>query len=77
MDTVIPYDSLDPETLENVLNDIVSRDGTDYGDYELSTEQKRDQALRALRSRQAVLVFDTESETIQLVSTQSLSHRYD
>lgn len=77
MDTVIPFDSLDPDTLVNVLNDIVSRDGTDYGDYDLSTEQKRLQALRALQSGQAVLVFDTESETIQLVSKQSLDHRYD
>ncbi len=77
MDTVIPFDSLDPDTLVNVLNDIVSRDGTDYGDYELSTEQKREQALRALKNGEAVLVFDTESETIQLVSKQSLEHRYD
>lgn len=77
MDTIIPFDSLDPDTLVNVLNDIVSRDGTDYGDYELSTEQKREQALRALKSGEAVLVFDTESETIQLVSKQSLEHRYD
>lgn len=77
MDTVIPYDSLDPDTLENVLNDIVSRDGTDYGNYDLSVEQKREQALKALRGGRAVLVFDTESETIQLVDKQSLSHRYD
>ncbi|MFD1384217.1 YheU family protein [Rhodanobacter aciditrophus] len=77
MDTVIPFDSLDPDTLVNVLNDIVSRDGTDYGDYELSTERKREQALRALKNGEAVLVFDTESETIQLVSKQSLEHRYD
>ncbi|MBM6551286.1 YheU family protein [Marinomonas ostreistagni] len=70
MDTLIPYDALDPETLDNILNDIVSRDGTDYGDYGLSAEQKRQQALKALQSGNAVLVFDTESETIQMVDKQ-------
>lgn len=67
MDTLIPFDALEPDTLENILNDIVSRDGTDYGDYDLSAEQKRQQALKALQSGEAVLVFDTESETIQMV----------
>ncbi|MBJ7549280.1 YheU family protein [Marinomonas ostreistagni] len=76
MDTLIPFDSLDPETLANVLNDIVSRDGTDYGDYDLSSEQKREQALRALKSGEAVLLFDTESETIQLVSKSAVQNRY-
>lgn len=77
MDTLIPFESLAPETLDNVLSDIVSRDGTDYGDYDLSLDQKREQALRALRSGDAVLLFDTESETIQLVSKSALQQRYD
>ncbi|CUB03051.1 YheU family protein [Marinomonas fungiae] len=77
MDTVIPFESLERETLENVLNDIVSRDGTDYGEYDLSLEQKREQALRALKSGDAVLLFDTESETIQLVGKRALQQRYD
>ncbi|MCO4786898.1 MULTISPECIES: YheU family protein [Marinomonas] len=76
MDTLIPFDSLDSDTLNNVLNDIVSRDGTDYGEYDLSTEQKREQALRSLKSGEAVLLFDTESETIQLVSKQAVQQRY-
>ncbi|MEC8080890.1 MAG: YheU family protein [Marinomonas sp.] len=77
MDTLIPFESLAPETLDNVLSDIVSRDGTDYGDYDLSLDQKREQALRALKSGDAVLLFDTESETIQLVSKSALQQRYD
>lgn len=77
MDTLIPFESLAPETLDNVLSDIVSRDGTDYGDYDLSLDQKREQALQALKSGDAVLLFDTESETIQLVSKSALQQRYD
>lgn len=76
MDTLIPYDSLAPETLATILDDIVSRDGTDYGDYELSSAQKREQALNVLRKGEAVLLFDTESETIKMVPKDALSH-YD
>lgn len=76
MDTLIPYDSLESSTLETILNDIVSRDGTDYGEYDLSLEQKRSQALNALSSGQAVLLFDTESETIKMVPKDALAN-YD
>lgn len=76
MDTLIPYDSLAPDTLETILDDIVSRDGTDYGDYELSVAQKRQQALQSLKKGEAVLLFDTESETIKMVRKEDMTH-YD
>ncbi|MBR7888655.1 YheU family protein [Marinomonas sp. A79] len=76
MDTLIPYDSLAADTLNAILDDIVSRDGTDYGDYDLSMVQKREQALRYLKTGDAVLLFDTESETIKMVLKEALTH-YD
>lgn len=76
MDTLIPYDSLASDTLETILDDIVSRDGTDYGDYELSVAQKRQQALQSLKKGEAVLLFDTESETIKMVRKEDMTH-YD
>ena len=76
MDTLIPYDSLAPDTLETILDDIVSRDGTDYGDYDLSVAQKRQQALQSLKKGEAVLLFDTESETIKMVRKEDMTH-YD
>jgi uncharacterized protein YheU (UPF0270 family) len=76
LDTLIPYDSLSPETLETILDDIVSRDGTDYGEYDLSVAQKRQQALKALVKGEAVLLFDTESETIKMIPKDTLSN-YD
>ncbi|MBJ7536763.1 YheU family protein [Marinomonas transparens] len=76
MDTLIPYESLAPETLASILDDIVSRDGTDYGEYDLSAQQKRDQALEALKRQEAVLLFDTESETVKMVPKETLQN-YD
>jgi len=76
LDTLIPYESLAVETLMTILDDIVSREGTDYGDYDLSAEQKRQQAVAVLKSGEAVLLFDTESETIKMVPKDTLGH-YD
>ncbi|ADZ92411.1 YheU family protein [Marinomonas mediterranea] len=74
MDTIVPWESLEVDTLNNVLKDIVTRDGTDYGDYELSAEQKIAQAKHSLQSGEAVLLFDTESETIKMVLKDQLSY---
>ncbi|MCV2401354.1 YheU family protein [Marinomonas sp. C2222] len=76
MDTLIPHDSLSPDVLERILDDLVTRDGTDYGNYDLSIEQKRIQALRSLESGEAVLLFDTESETIKMIPKSALAN-YD
>lgn len=73
MDTLIPFDSLTPETLNNILVEVVTRDGTDYGEYDLSLEQKCQQARQMLKSQQAFLIFDTESETIKLISSDQMA----
>lgn len=74
MDTLIPHDALSADVLERILDDLVTRDGTDYGDYDLSIEQKRVQALRSLESGEAVLLFDTESETMKMVPKGALAN---
>lgn len=76
MDTLVPYESLEKATLINILEDIVTRDGTDYGNYDLSVEQKCQQAMAMLQQQQAFLIFDTESETIKLINKDQLRH-YD
>ena len=72
MDTLIPYDSLAETTLQTILEEVVSRDGTDYGDYDVSLAQKVSQVMGLLSQQQAFLLFDTESETIKLLSKDQL-----
>lgn len=72
MDTLIPYDSLAETTLQTILEEVVSRDGTDYGEYDVSLAQKVSQVMGLLSQQQAFLVFDTESETIKLLSKDQL-----
>jgi uncharacterized protein YheU (UPF0270 family) len=59
---VVPVDQLEGDTLTRLLEEFSSRDGTDYGDTETSTEKRVQQLRRRLSSGDAQLVFDGVSE---------------
>ena len=70
---VIPYDQLSPPALAGVIDDFVTREGTDYGHSEHSLEQKCAQVRRQLERGEAVVVFDAESESVSLVLRRELA----
>jgi len=59
----IPYNRLSPEALQGVIEEFVTRDGTDYGEVEIPLETKISQVLTQLKSEKAVIVFDQHSGT--------------
>jgi len=63
----IPYDQLNPETLHGVIEEFVTRDGTDYGEFEIPVETKISQVLGQLKSGKAVIVFDQGTETCNIL----------
>jgi len=65
----ITYDQLSPEALNGVIEEFVTRDGTDYGEIEVSLETKISQVLGQLKSGKAVIVFDQGSETCNILSS--------
>ena len=42
---IIPWQELPTETLENIVESVVLREGTDYGSHEFSLEQKKQHLL--------------------------------
>ncbi len=62
---LIPQEMLEPETLTRLIEDFVTRDGTDNGD-ETPLETRVARVRRALDKGEAVIVFDVESEQCQL-----------
>jgi uncharacterized protein YheU (UPF0270 family) len=68
----VPYDQLAPETLRQVIEDLVSRDGTDYGEVEKTLEQKSSALLELLERGEAKLVVDLATETIGLMTREQL-----
>ena len=65
----IPYNQLSSEALNGVIEEFVTRDGTDYGEKEVQLEIKITQVLNQLRSGKAVIVFDQKSETCNIFNT--------
>ena len=53
---LIPWQDLSPETLENLIESFVLREGTDYGEHERTLEQKVADVKRQLQCGEAVLV---------------------
>ena len=64
----IPVERLSPEALAGVIEAFIARDGTDYGAHEASRETKFRQVKEQLLRGAAVLVFDDETESVNIVS---------
>jgi uncharacterized protein YheU (UPF0270 family) len=62
---LIPQEMLEADTLTGLIEDFVTRDGTDNGD-ETPLETRVLRVRRALDKGEAVIVFDVESEQCQL-----------
>ncbi len=72
----IPIDRLDPETLRRVIEEFVSREGTDYGFKESDLLSKVAQVERLLRRGDAILCFDANSESCHIISRETYQKEY-
>lgn len=67
----IPVDRLDSETLTRVIEEFVSREGTDYGQSNPDLLGKVEGIRRKLKSGEAVLCYDEVSETCHILSREA------
>ena len=63
----VPYERLDPETLQNVIQEFVTRDGADWGEVGGTLEDKIGQVMQQLRNRKVKVVFEMKSQTVNIV----------
>jgi uncharacterized protein len=63
---IIPVNKLSAKALKGVIEEFISRGGTDYGVIEASMETKFKQVKYKLENGFAVLVFDDETETTNI-----------
>ena len=69
----VPAAALSAEALRAVVEEFVSRDGTDYGREERSLEDKVRDVLRQLTRGEAKIMFDPEARTTHIVPTAKRS----
>jgi uncharacterized protein YheU (UPF0270 family) len=67
---VIPHCELSAEALRGVLESFVLREGTDYGEREVSLDHKVAQVLRQLERGEAQIIFDATLQSIDIVVTK-------
>ena len=64
---VIPYRDLSETALRGVLESFVLREGTDYGEREVSLDQKVAHVLRQLERGEAQIIFDATLQSVDIV----------
>lgn len=56
---IIPFEQLDKDTLYNLIESYVLREGTDYGEQEITIESKVAQVNQQLKSGEAMVFFQS------------------
>jgi uncharacterized protein len=69
---VVPHTHLTPAALRGLVEEFVTRDGTDYGLAEKTLDQKVAALMRQLERGEAAIVYDSESQTTSIVPKHSL-----
>lgn len=71
----IPFDLLTADALKGLIEEFVSREGTDYGQGEFSLEAKAASVRRQLEAGAAVIVYDPADESCNIVLRDEIRAR--
>ena len=72
---IISHTALSSEVLRAVIEEFVSREGTEYGANHIPLESKVSQVEKQLERGDIVLVYDEPSDTCDLVSKASARYK--
>ncbi|RYY75987.1 MAG: YheU family protein [Gammaproteobacteria bacterium] len=65
---IIPYKQLSPDALQGLIEEFITREGTDYGEIEFSLSQKVKQVELQLERGDVVIVFDVATESVSILT---------
>ena len=63
----IPWDRVSPLILQKMIEEFVTREWSEPGDSVYSLDEKVDQVLRQLHDKHAKIVYDSTSETWNII----------
>jgi len=64
----VPHTQLAPEVLRRLIEEFVTRDGTDYGAVERTLDEKVAALMRQLVAGEVAIEVDPEHDTIDIVA---------
>jgi uncharacterized protein YheU (UPF0270 family) len=69
---IIPYEKLSSEALRGLIEDFVTRPGTDTGYTEATLDQNVEMVKRQLRRGEAVITFDENTQTANIIAKKEI-----
>jgi uncharacterized protein YheU (UPF0270 family) len=69
----VPPDALSSDALQGLVEEFITREGTDYGVREHSLDEKRASVMALLARREVLILFDVESESTTLLRRDAVS----
>lgn len=70
---IIPHTAIATDTLHSLIEEFVTRDGTDYGEHEIPTAQKVQQVLEQLERKEVYIIYSELDETCTLQTKETIS----
>ncbi len=68
---LIPHDQLSPDALQGLIEEFVTRNGTDNGDTRTTLEQNVKMVMEQLSRGEAVILYDHITQTANIVPNPS------
>lgn len=69
----IPWQELSTEALAGLIEEFITREGTDYGEEEVSHQDKIEGLQRQIRRGEVRIVYDPERASATLMTTAGLA----
>jgi uncharacterized protein YheU (UPF0270 family) len=72
---LISYQDIEPETLNNLIESFILREGTDYGEIEFSLSEKTENVLQQLKEGSVVIQYSQLSESVTLIHKHQIEQQ--
>lgn len=70
---IVPHEQLDADILRSLVEEFITREGTDYGLIEIELPSKVEQVLAQIRSGDVFIAFDQQTESVNFMPRNSLT----
>jgi len=70
---IIPYTELSKETLQAIIEEFVTREGTEYGEHDVILSTKVQQVMRQLEQKEVFIVYSELHESCTLMTKEEMN----
>jgi len=66
----VPWDQLQTDTLQALVEEFVTREGTDYGAEEVALTDKVQQVIRGIQQGLYVILYDPDLDSVHIITAR-------